>query len=179
MLHMCVIIVSETRRRRDIKIPLCLSDTCSEKFNIVSNERPWTHAKVLFFYFLLEIPFLGKFGPKTPNCQFKLKFSIQINSNMQNFMVMFTFLAFDWKYIFLGKFGPKNQNCQFGLKFGTQINLNMQNSMVCCSLFLLQTRYTLFRQIWFKKSKLSVKAWNYNTNNIIRTYYLLQFHGLS
>ena len=28
---------------------------------------------VPFFCFRLEIPFLGKFGPKTQNCQFKLK----------------------------------------------------------------------------------------------------------
>ena len=27
-----------------------------------------------FFYFRPEIPFLGKFGPKNQNCQFKLKF---------------------------------------------------------------------------------------------------------
>ena len=29
---------------------------------------------VSFFRFWLEIPFLGKFGPKNQNCQFKLKF---------------------------------------------------------------------------------------------------------
>ena len=29
---------------------------------------------VHFLRFLLEIPFLGKLGPKDQNCQFKLKF---------------------------------------------------------------------------------------------------------
>ena len=30
-------------------------------------------AKVLFFCLKVEIPFLGKFGPKKQNCQFKLE----------------------------------------------------------------------------------------------------------
>ena len=33
---------------------------------------------VHFFYFQLEIPFLGKFGPKTQNCQFRLKFGTRL-----------------------------------------------------------------------------------------------------
>ena len=36
------------------------------------------------FSFRPEIPFLGKFGPKIQNCQFKLKSGIYANSNMQN-----------------------------------------------------------------------------------------------
>ena len=31
--------------------------------------------------FMLEIPFLGKFDPKTQNCQFILKFGNWTNSN--------------------------------------------------------------------------------------------------
>ena len=50
--------------------------------------------------FRLEIPFLGKFGPKNQNCQFILKFGTQTNSNMQNSMGMFTVLGFDPKYLF-------------------------------------------------------------------------------
>ena len=52
------------------------------------------------FCFQLEIPFSGKFGPKTQNYWFKLKFCTQTNSNMQNSIVMFTFSVFDWKYLF-------------------------------------------------------------------------------
>ena len=42
----------------------------------------------------------GQIGPKYQNCQFKLKFGTYINSNMQDSLVMFTFLCFDWKYPF-------------------------------------------------------------------------------
>ena len=51
--------------------------------------------------FQLEIPFLGKFGQKNQNCQFKL-FGTRTNSDMQNALVMFTFSVFDWKY-FVGQ----------------------------------------------------------------------------
>ena len=37
------IIVSATKRKRDIKIPLCLSAPHAEKFNIVSNDHGRTH----------------------------------------------------------------------------------------------------------------------------------------
>ena len=53
----------------------------------------------IFFWFRLEIP-LGKFGPKSQNCQFNLKFGTLTNSNTQNSVVMFTFSFFDWKYFF-------------------------------------------------------------------------------
>ena len=110
--HFIGVIASVTRRRRDIKIPLCLSAPVW-KFNIVSNDHGRTHS------FWLEIPFLGKFDQKSQNCQFKLKFGTQTNSNMQNSMAVFTFFCFRRKTLFLGKFGTKNQNCQFKLKFGT------------------------------------------------------------
>ena len=53
-----------------------------------------------FFCFSMEIPFLGKFGPKNRNYQSKLKIRTYTNSNMQNSMVMFTFSVFDRKYPF-------------------------------------------------------------------------------
>ena len=58
---------------------------------------------VHLFCFRLEISFLSKFGPKNQNCQFKLKFGTQNNSNMQNSMVVFTFSALDQKYSFCVK----------------------------------------------------------------------------
>ena len=48
----------------------------------------------------MEIPFLGKFGPKNQNCHFMLKFGTYTNLNMQNSMVMFTFSVFDREYLF-------------------------------------------------------------------------------
>ena len=47
--------------------------------------------KVRFFFFRLEITFLGKFGPKNQNRQFQLNFGAKTNWNMQNSLVMFTF----------------------------------------------------------------------------------------
>ena len=55
------------------------------------------HAKVRFFSFQPEIPFLGKFGQKNQNCQFKLKFGTETNSNVQNSMVVFILFVLDWK----------------------------------------------------------------------------------
>ena len=43
------------------------------------------------FRFIPETLFLGKFGPKYRNCQFKLKFGTQSNSNIQNSVVVLTF----------------------------------------------------------------------------------------
>ena len=57
------LVVPATRRRRDIKIPFCLSTPMWK-----------SHAQVRFFRFRPEIPFLGKFSPIYQNCQFKLKF---------------------------------------------------------------------------------------------------------
>ena len=52
------------------------------------------------FCFRPQTPFLGKFGPKSKSCQFKLKFGTWTNSNMQNSMVVFTFSVSDKKHPF-------------------------------------------------------------------------------
>ena len=52
------------------------------------------------FRFWLEIPFLDKLGPQNQNCQCKLKFGTQSNSNMQNAMTVFTFSILDGKHSF-------------------------------------------------------------------------------
>ena len=49
-----------------------------------------------FFCFRVEIPFLGKVGPKN-QYHLKLKFGTYSNSSMQNAMVMFTFPVFKVK----------------------------------------------------------------------------------
>ena len=77
----------------------------------------------------METPFLGKFRPKNQNYLFKLKFATYTNSNMQIWMMLFTFFVFKWKYPFWAIFGPKNQNDRFKLKFGTYTNSNMQSSI--------------------------------------------------
>ena len=52
------------------------------------------------FLFLTGNTFLGKFGPKDQNCQFKGKFGTKVKLNMWNSMMMFTFSVFDQKYLF-------------------------------------------------------------------------------
>ena len=75
--------------------------------------------------FRLEIPFLGKFGPKKQNCQFRLKFGTEF---MQNSIRMFTVLGFGPKYLFWAYLMEKFKFVCSG-KFATQINSNIQNSM--------------------------------------------------
>ena len=53
--------------------------------------------KSAIFSFQPEILFLGKFGQKYQNCQFKLKFGTETNSNVQNSMVVFILFVLDWK----------------------------------------------------------------------------------
>ena len=72
----------------------------------------------LFICFRLDIPFSCKFGPKSQNCWFKLKFW-NSNFNMQNSMFIFIFFCLRQEITFFGIFGPKNQKCQSELKFGT------------------------------------------------------------
>ena len=85
---MTIIIVSATRRRKDIKIMLCLLAPM--------HERPWLTHKCDVSAFDLEIPFLRKFGQKNnQNYQFKLKFGIYINSSMQNLIVVFILFVSD------------------------------------------------------------------------------------
>ena len=61
-----------------------------------------------FFYLRPDTSLFSKFAPKNQNCQFKLKFGTQTNSNVQNAIVIFTFPFSTGKILFLGKFGPEN-----------------------------------------------------------------------
>ena len=132
----------------------CLKTTVELMFTTRKSKR--LQSLDCLFCFQLEIPFLGKFGPKTQNYQFKLKFCTQTNSNMQNSMVMFTFSVFDWKYLF-GQIWSKKSKLTVSAEILHQTNLNMQNYVEnMCSHFLSQTKKTLFWQIWSKKSNLSV-----------------------
>ena len=79
------------------------------KIKIVSWSRNLVHKLIRIsriqwwcslFCFRPEILFLGKFGPKNQNDQFKVKLDTWTNSNMQNSMGMFTFLFSAKKYSF-------------------------------------------------------------------------------
>ena len=114
-------------------------------------------------------PFLGKFGPKNQNCQFKLKFGTFNNSNMQNSMVMFIsfFFCFWPEILFWGKFGPKSQNYQLKLKFGTYTNSNMQNSIMLFPFLLFEWKYPFWGNM-VQKNKIVTLSWNL-VPTIIRT----------
>ena len=53
-----------------------------------------------FFYFRPEMPLFGKCGPKNRNGQFKQKFGIETNSNLQKPVVVFALSILDRKYPF-------------------------------------------------------------------------------
>ena len=78
---------------------------CSLFLFSVENALPgqiWSKLSIFTAFFVSDqkCPFLGKFGPKNQNHQFKLKFGTYINSNMQSSMVMLTFSGFDRQYPF-------------------------------------------------------------------------------
>ena len=79
-------IMRSLRSSKYLKITVRLMFT-TQKANACS---PWTPCTVFNWKYL----FLGKFGPKTQNYHFKLKFCTCTNSNIQNSMVMFTFFLF-------------------------------------------------------------------------------------
>ena len=91
---------------------------------------------------------MGTFGPKHQNCQLKLKFGTQTNSNVQKVMLIFVF-CFKQETLFLGKFGPK-------IKFENQTNSNMQKSMAVFILSVLDHKYSFWIncfQKYFDKKK--------------------------
>ena len=107
-IYVSVVIVSATRRIRDIKNTVLSVGAHAEKFNIVSNDHGRTH-KCDFSVFHQKYPFLGKYSPKNQNSQFKLKLGTKTNSNMQNSIVLFTFSVLDQNHPFFDKFGQKNE----------------------------------------------------------------------
>ena len=46
------------------------------------------------------MPFLGKFGWKSQDRQFEVKYGIRINSNMQNSMILLTVSILDQTHLF-------------------------------------------------------------------------------
>ena len=111
------------------------------------------------FFFLLrpETLFLGKFGPKNKDYQFKLKFGTQNNLNVQNLVLMFTLSVFEGKCLFWA-------NLVQTVKI-VSLSWNLVASLIriwriqwCCSLFLFLTGNTCFGQSWYIKSELSVQA---------------------
>ena len=101
----------------------------------------------------MEIPFLGKFGPKNQNSHFKLKFGTYTNSNMQNSMVMFILSVFDWKYPFWANLVQKIKIISWSLNLVARL-IRICWIQWCCSLFSFWTGSALLGQIWSKLSYL-------------------------
>ena len=93
---------------------------------------------------------------KIQNCQFKLKFATKTNLNKQNSMMMFTFSVFDDKYLSWESLVRK-------LKIlCSKWNFIQRLIQICkiqwrCLFYLFYTGNSYpFRQIWSKKSQLSI-----------------------
>ena len=110
-----------------------------------------------FFLFQPEILFLRKFDPKCQNYQFRLKFGIETNPNVQNSMMLFTFLVLDSGNTFLRKFGPKNQDYHFKMKFGGYPNWNMQNCMMLFTFLVFDWKYPIWANLGQKIKIVSLR----------------------
>ena len=107
--------------------------------------------------FWVEIPFLGKFGPKSQNFHFKLKFGTSSNSNMQNSMLMFILSVFDWKYPFAANLAQKFKIISWSR------NLVARLIWICgiqwyCSLFVLEWKYPFWANL-VQKIKSVILSW--------------------
>ena len=84
-------------------IRICWIQWCCSLFSFLTGNallgQIWSKLSIFTVFFVSDqkCPFLGKFGPKCQNCQFKAKFVSYSNSNMQNWKAVFTFFVFDWK----------------------------------------------------------------------------------
>ena len=95
----------------------------------------------------LEIPFLVKFGPKSQNCYFKLKFGTKANLNIQSLMVVFTFAGLDQKYLLWENLVLKTQIFSLNLNFGTYTNSNIQNKMVMFTFSVFLRKYSFWANL--------------------------------
>ena len=86
------------------------------------------------FCFWLEIPFLGKFSPKSQNYQLKLKFGTYTNSNMQNSIMLFSFFVFEWKYPFWANLVQKVKIISWSLNLVARL-IRICRIQWCCSHF--------------------------------------------
>ena len=154
----------------------CLKATVKLTFTTrkVNDCSPWTACSV----FKGKYFFLGKFGPKAQNYQFKLKFCTQANSNLQNSMVMFYFSVFDEKYLF-GKIWFLKLKLSVSAEISYQTNLNMQTYVenMWCSLFCVLVQKKPFLEKPCQKTpKLLVKAeiWYQETNLNMRNSMMMK-----
>ena len=104
------------------------------------------------FLLLIGNNLFGQICFKKSNDQFKLKFGICTNSNMQNSIVVFTFFVFDQKFIFW-------ENLVQNVKI-VRLRLNLQNSMMLFTFFVFDWKYTFWANL-VQKIKIVSLSWNF------------------
>ena len=117
-------------------------------------------ARVRFFCLRSEIPFSGKFGSKRQNYQFKLKFGNQINLNMHNSVVRFTFSVFNRKYPSWENLVPKFKIICLNRNLMPRL-IRLGSIQWWCSLFLSQGRKYLFWANFLQKIKIASLSLNF------------------
>ena len=109
------------------------------------------------FRFWPEIPFLGKFGPKIKNCQLRLKFCTETNSNMQNAMALLTFSFFYDIYPFEAKVGQKIKI--FSLNWNVLPRINWVCKIHMFDFSPLDQKYPFWANLFWKMKIVSL-CWN-------------------
>ena len=103
--------------------------------------------------------FLGKFSLKYQNCQFKLKFGTQTNSNMQNSKVIITFSVLPLKYPFWANLVKKNKIVSLSWNLVARL-IWMQNLMVVFTFPVFLDRKHTFRVNSVQKIEIVSLSWN-------------------
>ena len=129
------------------------------------------HAKLQFFCFRPEIPFLSKYGPKIK--------IVSLGWNLEPRLIRICTIQwwcslslFSTRIQFVGKFGPKIQNCKFKLKPGTQTNSNKQNSKVVSTFPVLDQKYPFWANLVQK-----IKIVSFSWNLVPRLIWICKFNG--
>ena len=113
----------------------------------------------------LENTICGQICSTKQNCQLKVKFGTQTNSNMQNSMMVFTFFCVRPEISYLGKFSQKKIKI-----VNLSLNLVPRQILICrikwwCFLSLFLTGDTLLGKFGSKTQNLFLK-WNFITRLI-------------
>ena len=128
--------------------------------------------KSTFFIFRPEISFLGKFGPKTQNREFRLKLGTRAVPNMLNSMVKLIFFFFRPETLLLGRFGPKNSNCLFKVEFRSFTNSNMLNSMMMLIFSVLDQKYSFLEKLVLNFQSLYYNFIKFKFSNVYIQYWI-------
>ena len=109
-----------------------------EKFSMERKDHMDARKRATFLFYTL----FGKIWSKKSNCQFKLKFCTNSNSNKQNSMVIFFFFFFETGYTLFGQIWSKKS---ISLCRNLVLRLiRIWRIQWWCSFFLFMTRSLIF-----------------------------------